>query len=98
MKNQTLKTLQIGKLSIESVIEDDEIFYNLKIENTNIFLSPEEMEQVLCFTEEAECDFKKLKEEYESEKLLQEWFDSDEGVKNYEMERRYEYNDWMRTR
>ena len=98
MKNTTLKTLQIGKLSIESVIEDEEMFYNLKIEGTNIFLSPEEMEEVLCFTEESECDFKKLKEEYEEERLLQEWFDSDEGVKDYEMERRYEYNDWLRTR
>lgn len=98
MKNETITKLAIGDFTIESVIEDDTLLYFCNVKSKSIAFSPEELEQIVIFYEDSEIKFKKILEDYESEKLLQEWFDSDEGVKDYELERRYEYNDWLRSR
>ena len=98
MKNETISKLSIGDFTIEAVIEDDTLLYFCNIKSPSIAFSSEELEQIAVFYESAEVRFKEIIEEYENEKLLEEWFDSDEGMKEYEMERRYEYNEWARSR
>lgn len=98
MKNETISKLSIGDFTIEAVIEDDILLYHCNIKSGSVAFSSEELEQIAVFYESAEVRFKEIIEEYEESRLLEEWFDSEEGIKEYEMERRYEYNQWARSR